>query len=194
MRLTSALRSSPLARRSPPFHLPIALRRPYSTGFDDVPPPPLLQKLKGDLKAAMRAKDAPRLQVLRAVLSANLNASKTSSPVKTDVQLVALMRKLQQNGQDSISDAKSAGREDLIEKEQQQIAILDEYVAGSGVQTLGEAELKTLVQDAVEAAKGAGVVGKAMVGDVMKRLTGALQGKDVDKKALVQMVNDLVKQ
>ncbi|CAM1511603.1 Fc.00g091160.m01.CDS01 [Cosmosporella sp. VM-42] len=163
----------------------------YSTDAADTPPP-LLSKLKGDLKTAMRAKDTSRLNVLRAIMSANLNASKTSSPIRTDVQLVALIRKIQKSAQDAAADAKAAGREDLVEKEEQQIKVLDEYAANSGVQTLGEAELKLLVQEAVEASKAAGVTAKAILGDVMKRLTGALEGKDVDRKELAKMVKKLI--
>lgn len=139
----------------------------------------------------MRAKDAPRLSVLRAILAANLNASKTASPIRTDVQLVALIRKLQKGAQDAVAEAKTAGREDLVEKENEQMRILEEYVAGSGVQTLGEAELRAIVQEAVDASKGAGMAAKSLMGDVMKRITGALEGKDVDKKAISSLVKEM---
>ncbi|RSL98415.1 hypothetical protein CDV31_012615 [Fusarium ambrosium] len=162
----------------------------YSTPAGDAPPP-LLSKLKGELKTAMRAKDAPRLAVLRLIMSANLNASKTSSPIKTDVQLVALIRKIQKGAFDAVAEAKAAGREDLVQKEEEQIKVLNEYISNSGVQTLGEAELKALVQDAVEASKAAGVQAKAIMGDVMKRLSGALEGKDVDRKELAKLVKEL---
>ncbi|KAG6061193.1 hypothetical protein E4U17_002404 [Claviceps sp. LM77 group G4] len=165
--------------------------RCYST--EDAPPP-FLQRIKADLKTAMRAKDTPRLSVLRAILSANLNASKTASPIQTDVQLVALIRRIQKSAQDAVEDAKTAGRDDLINKEMEQIRIMDEYIAGSGVQALGEAELKALAQDAIEASKAAGTTTKAVVGDVMKRLAGALEGKDVDRKALAAMIKELAGQ
>ncbi|KAG5999571.1 hypothetical protein E4U43_001990 [Claviceps pusilla] len=171
--------------------------RSYSTSTTaatEDAPPPYLQKIKADLKTAMRAKDTPRLSVVRAILSANLNASKTSSPVRTDVQLVALIRRLQKSAQDAAADAQAAGRADLVDKETEQIRILDEYLAGSGVVTLGEAELKTLVQDAIEASKTAGTATKSLVGDVMKRLAGALEGKDVDRKAVADMVKGLAGQ
>ncbi|KAL6881920.1 hypothetical protein HDV57DRAFT_517754 [Trichoderma longibrachiatum] len=161
----------------------------YSADADA--PPPLLQKLKGELKAAMRAKDAPRLSVLRSIMSANLNASKTTSPIRTDVQLVALIRKLQKSAQDAVADAQAAGRDDLVQKENQQISILDEYIAASGVQTMGEAEVRVLINEAIEAAKGAGAAGKSLMGDVMKRVNGALDGKDVDRKSVAALVKEL---
>ncbi|KAL2691634.1 hypothetical protein Neosp_002023 [[Neocosmospora] mangrovei] len=193
MHLLRALRASQpcSAYRQPVNRLSSAsLCRFYSTPAGDAPPP-LLSKLKSELKTAMRAKDAPRLAVLRAIMSANLNASKTSTPIKTDVQLVALIRKIQKGAFDAVAEAKAAGREDLVQKEEEQIKVLDEYISNSGVQTLGEAELKALVQDAVEASKAAGIQAKAIMGDVMKRLSGALEGKDVDRKELAKLVKEL---
>lgn len=162
--------------------------RPYSTADN---PPPLLQKLKGDLKTAMRAKDAPRLSVLRAILSTTLNASKTANPIRTDAQLVSLLRKTQRSSLDAAKEFKGAGREDLAGKEEEQAGILDEYISGSGIQVLGEEELKALVGEAIEGAKAAGVAPKAIVGDVMKRLAVALDGKDVDRKQLSNMVRQM---
>lgn len=160
--------------------------RPYSTATTDSPP--LLQKLKGDLKTAMRAKDAPRLSVLRSIITTTLNASKTANPIRTDVQLVTLLRKSQRACLDAAEEFKAAGREDLAGKEEVQAKIAEEYVLGSGVQLVSEAELKAMVGEAVEAAKAAGVVQKSIMGDVMKRLSGPLEGKDVDRKELANMV------
>ena len=55
--------------------------------------PPLLLKLRSDLKTAMKAKDTPRLNVLRALLADVTNSAKTSNPIKTDMQLLSLLRK-----------------------------------------------------------------------------------------------------
>lgn len=181
-------RAAPMALRSASrFRQPVFLARSYSSDAAATTPP-LLQKLKGDLKAAMRAKDANRLSVLRAVMSANLNASKTASPIRTDVQLVALMRKIAKGAEDAAAEARAAGRQDLVDKEAAQMAILDEYMQGSGVATLGEAELHAAVESAVQDVKAAGAEGKSIMGDAMKKLNAALEGKDVDKKALADMV------
>ena len=191
-RLVAALRwPQPAAR--PALRRVFPTSRFYSTTTDDAPPP-FLQKLKGELKSAMRAKDAPRLSVLRAIMSANLNASKTSTPIKTDVQLVALIRKIQKSSQDAAAEAKAAGREDLVDKETEQVRILDQYLSDSGVQSLGEAELKAMIQDALEASKAAGTAAKTLMGDVMKRLSTALEGKDVDRKQVANLVKELTSQ
>ncbi len=104
--------------------------RPYST---ELSPPPLLAKLKGDLKAAMKARDAARLTVLRSILASTLNASKTAKPIQTDAQLVALLRKTASSSQEALDEFRSAGRDDLADKESAQIKVLEEYVSGSGL-------------------------------------------------------------
>lgn len=160
------------------------------------PAPPLLQKLKADLKAAMRAKDAARLTVLRSILSATLNASKTANPVQTDAQVVALLRKSARACEDASTEFKGAGRQDLVEKEQAQIAVLDEYVAGSGIQVISEEQLRTAVTDVVTAMASEGdAQGKAKMGEVMKRLLapgGLLEGKTVEKMDLARIVREVV--
>ena len=47
------------------------------------------------------------------------------------------------------------------------------------------------MQEAVQASRDAGIAAKSIVGDVMKRLVGALEGKDVDRKELARMVKEL---
>ncbi|KOS18038.1 Altered inheritance of mitochondria protein 41 [Escovopsis weberi] len=179
------------ARRATQLRGPSAnpLIRLYSITADA--PPPLLLKLKSDLKAAMRTRDTSRLLVVRAILAAHHNASKTATPARTDVQLIALVRKLQKSSQDAIAEAAAAGREDLVEKERAEVQIMEEYIAGSDVQTLGEAELRAAVQEAVEASRGAGTAPKSLMGDVMKRISAFLEGKDVDKKSVAAIAKEL---
>ncbi|KAK0619844.1 Yqey-like protein-domain-containing protein [Immersiella caudata] len=184
-----------LFRRLPrqPRFLPLRWPAPraYST---EAPPPPLLAKLKGDLKTAMRAKDQARLSVLRSVLAATLNASKTSAPIITDVQLVALIKKTARASQDAAEEFRSAGRQDLVDAEEAQIRVLEEYVAGSGVESLGEAELRAVAQGVVAGLLGEGVTAKAAVGTAMKRLLsqgGPLEGRSFDKAELMSMIKEV---
>lgn len=179
-----------ISTRALPAFAPVSLRF-YSA--DATPQTPKsLPVIKNDLKTAMRAKDAPRLAVLRTILSANLNASKTSSPIQTDVQLVALLRKLRRSYEDSVSDAEAAGRQDLVEKEQKQIDILDGYIQACGIETVAASELEPMVQKALEAAKEAQVASKDILGKVMSAVVRQLDGKDVDKKSLSEMVKKAV--
>lgn len=144
----------------------------------------------------MRAKDAARLTAIRSILSATLNASKTSSPITTDAQLVALLRKTQRASSDASAEFAAANRQDLVDKEQAQISVLDEYVAGSGVEEVSEEQLRTVVAGVVTAMTSEGEVagGKARMGDVMKKLLapgGPLEGKDVERAQLAKIVKEV---
>lgn len=155
-----------------------------------------MAKLKADLKTAMRAKDTARLGVLRGVISATNNAAKTSTPISTDAQLVQLLRKTARSNQEAAQEARAAGREDLIEKEEAQIKIIDSYIAESGIETLGKEEMQALVEKVVSDAKSEGVDEKRLSGEVMKRLMakgGPLEGKEVNRNELAQIAKDLTK-
>ncbi|KAI0009728.1 GatB/YqeY domain-containing protein [Xylariaceae sp. FL0662B] len=185
--LLHARSTAPLPSSSRTSHAYIPIRF-YSS---DPPAPPLLQKIKADLKTAMRNKDAARLTAIRSVLSATLNASKTANPIATDAQLVALLRRTQRASADASAEFTAAGRADLVDKEQAQIAVLDEYIAGSGVEELTEDQLRTIVADVVAAATAEG---KPKMGDVMKRLLapgGPLEGENVEKGQLAQIVKQV---
>lgn len=191
-RLASSFMRARPAAPSYPTAASRGLVRFYSS---DPPPPPMLAKLKADLKTAMRAKDAARLTVLRSILAATLNASKTASPIQTDAQLVALLRKTAKASEDAAAEFSGAGRADLADKEQEQIAILNEYVAGSGVQVVGEDELRTVVAGVVTALTSEGAASKAKFGDVMKQLlapSGPLEGKSVEKAELAKIVKEVI--
>ncbi|TQN71956.1 Altered inheritance of mitochondria protein 41 [Colletotrichum shisoi] len=175
-------------RRAAPFRTTLRL---YSS--DAAPTQPrLLATLKSDLKTAMRAKDAARLSVLRSVLSATNNAAKTSSPIATDAQLVALLRKTQRATQDAAAQFRAAGRDDLADKEDLQAKVMAEYIATSGVVAVTEADVRVLIGKAVEDVAAAG---KSGLGEVMKLINVAIQGKDleVDKKRVADLVKEALK-
>ncbi|KAI2624392.1 GatB/YqeY domain-containing protein [Hypoxylon sp. NC1633] len=168
----------------------------YSSEAPPPPSPPLLQKLKGDLKTAMRAKDAARLSAIRSILAATLNASKTANPITTDLQLISLLKKTRRASADASAEFLAAGRQDLVDKEQAQIDVLDEYVAQSGVEEVTEDQLRVVVQGVIAALTSEAqlTAGKARFGDVMKQLMGPgspLDGKDVEKAQVAKIVKEL---
>ncbi|KAI1142205.1 GatB/YqeY domain-containing protein [Hypoxylon sp. FL0543] len=183
------------------FASPLPLSQRCSARFyssAELPPPPLLQKLKGDLKTAMRAKDAPRLTAIRSILTATLNASKTAAPITTDAQLVALLKKTQRASLDASAEFAAANRQDLVDKEQAQVAVLEEYIAQSGVEDVSEDQLRTIVAGVVTALTSEAALPaageKARFGDVMKKLLapgGPLDGKSVEKAQVAKIVKEV---
>jgi uncharacterized protein YqeY len=167
--------------------------RSYSS--TDAPASPLLGKLKGDLKTAMKAKDTNRLNVLRGILSEVTNAAKTSNPVQTDMQLLSLLRRRTAAAKAAQEEFRAAGRDDLVDKEQQQVEVLDEY-AGS-VETLGAEDISNAVQTVVDQAKAAAENVELKMGDVLKKLLGpggSLEGKPADRAEVAKVVKRILGQ
>ncbi|KAJ5888989.1 hypothetical protein N7495_009030 [Penicillium taxi] len=153
--------------------------------------PPLMTTLRTDLKTAMRAKDTPRLNVLRALISETNNAAKTASPIQTDIQLLSLIRKRAAAAKDAAQQFAEAERPDLKEKEDQQITILEEY-AGQ-VETLSTEEVQAMITQELAPFKTAGT--KPQIGQVLKLLFGkggSLEGKPVDGKEVSAIVKDTI--
>ncbi|KAF2223740.1 Yqey-like protein-domain-containing protein [Elsinoe ampelina] len=167
---------------------PLQIR--YSSS--DAPAPPLLLKLRNDLKTAMRAKDTNRLNVVRGILNEVTNSSKTSSPIQTDMQLLSLLRKRAAASETARKEFKDAGRSDLIEKEDAQLHVLQEYAGG--VETWNDEQIKEAVSTVIQDMKSSSEK-KIVMGDVLKRLFapgGDLDGKPVEKAKVSVAVKQLL--
>lgn len=161
----------------------------------DAPASPLLSKLKGDLKTAMKAKDTARLNVLRGVIAEVTNSAKTSSPIKTDMQLLSVLKKRVAAAKAAQQEFKAAGRDDLVEKEQQQVDVLDEYA--DSVETMGVEEIQNAVKAVVDQAKAAAQNAKINMGEVLKKVLGpggSLEGKPVDRAEVARIVKQTLGQ
>jgi len=153
--------------------------------------PPLMVTLRSDLKNAMRAKDTPRLDVLRALISETNNAAKTSSPIETDLQLLSLIRKRISASKDAAQQFSDAKRLDLKEKEEIQIALFEEY-AGQ-IQTMTSEDIKAAVSSTISQLESDN--DKSNVGLLMKRLFapgGALDGKPAERSEVARIAKELL--
>ena len=142
------------------------------------------------MKLAMQNKDSNRLSVLRSLLSQTLNASKTSNPINTDMQMLALLRKSANAGRAAQEEFKGAGRLDLAEKEENQVKIIEEYAGG--VEVVGEEEIRETVRRTVEAMKAEGA--KMGMGDVLKKVFSpeVLGEKPVEKGDVAKIVKQIL--
>lgn len=155
--------------------------------------PPLLLKLRKDLKTAMLEKDTNRLNVLRSLIADVTNSAKANKPIKTDMQLLSMLRKRQAAAKQASDEFKAAGREDLVEKEEGQVNVLEEY-AGS-VETMSGNGVRDVVIMVVDEAKAQQPNGKVNMGDVLKKLLGpggSLDGQPVDKKEVSKIVKEVL--
>lgn len=106
----------------------------------------ILDRLNADLKKAMKDRDAERLATLRLAISAmNYRRIERNAPLSDEEQLEVVRKQVKQRD-DSISEFKRGGREDLAARETREREILSGYLP----QELGSGELLQAVSAALE--------------------------------------------
>ena len=143
----------------------------------------LATRIPEDLKAAMKAKDTVALAVIRALKTAMTNASIEKGGLGTpldETEITALIRKQIKQRQDSISQFTAAGRTELADKEQAEVAVLEKYLPAN----LTAEEITAIVEAAITET---GASGKADMGKVMKLAQERAAGR-ADGKVLSQEV------
>lgn len=128
-----------------------------------------------DMKAAMRAKDAERLGTIRLLLAACKQKEVDERVVLDDAAVVAIVDKLIKQRKDSIAAYVSAARQDLADKEEAELKVLQAYLP----QRLSAADVLAEVQTIVaEIGTELGrKVGPADMGKVMGVVKTRLAGK-----------------
>ena len=130
----------------------------------------LKDKIKDDIKQAMRDKNESRVTTLR-MLSAAIQRREVDERIQLDdAQVIAVIEKLVKQGRESIEQYVKGGRQELADKEAAEIAVFQAYLP----QQLSEAEIDQLIAEAI-AATGASSI-KDM-GKVMGVLKPKLQGR-----------------
>lgn len=139
----------------------------------------LYQTLGDDLKQAMKAGETFRRDTLRLLQSAvkNVAIDKRVAPAElSDTDVEDVIKRLVKQRKDSITQYRAGNREDLAEKEEEELALLSVYLP----EAMGVAELSALVADAL---KEAGLTTKDKMGQamgvVMKKVAGRASGDDV---------------
>lgn len=131
------------------------------------------QELKNELKQAMLAKDSVKTSVLRMVISAlgyaEINKGGAGYEASEEDVMNILQKEVKQH-RDSIEQFKNAGRNELVEKEETELAILSKYLP----EQMGEDEIRKLVTAAI--AKS-GATSPADMGKVMGVLMPDVKGK-----------------
>jgi uncharacterized protein YqeY len=147
----------------------------------------LREILQTDMKHAMKDRENGKLQltVLRMVWAAIRNKEiDEKTELKDDAVMAVIMKEIKQR-EDTIQEIKDANRPEMVEKNEQEIAILKKYLP----QQLSDDELKEIVQAAIAktGAKSMKDMGKVM-GTVMAQTQGRASGQRVNAivKALLQ--------
>ncbi|KAG9259205.1 uncharacterized protein F5Z01DRAFT_29789 [Emericellopsis atlantica] len=167
----------------------------YATADSSAPTSaPFMATLKTELKTAMRNKDTLRLTVLRAIMSHNLNASKTKTPLRTDADLVLAIMRMRRAVEDARAEAKQVGREDLATKADEEVKMYEDIEKLSGVEVLGAPELEPIVRTQVDALYEPGAKTNVLVGKVMGKVKAATAGKIFEPQLLSSLVKKAIQE
>lgn len=137
-------------------------------------------RLTADMKNAMRSGDKERLATIRLVLAAVKQVEVDQRIELEDADLLAILDKMSKQRRDSIEQFEQAGRTDLAEKEQAELAIISEFLPAA----LSEEEINELVKQAIQETSASSM--KDM-GSVMAILKPQLQGR-ADMASVSQLV------
>src|SRR5438477_9814196 len=139
----------------------------------------LQERVDSDLRDAMRAKNTTKLGVLRMLKSALKYAAIAKSGAEaelSDAEAAQVIRKQVKQRQDSIESFEKGGRAELVEKEKEELGILNGYWP----QPISADEVSKIVRETIAEA---GATSRAQMGAVMKALQTKVDGR-VDGKAL----------
>jgi uncharacterized protein YqeY len=122
------------------------------------------------VKAAMRAKDAARLQTLR-LATAALKQKEVDERIELgDAEVLGILEKMIKQRRESIAQFEKAARQDLADKEKAEITVLEGYLP----QKLSDAEIQNEINSVISETGASGV--KDM-GKVMAQLKTRLAGR-----------------
>ena len=129
----------------------------------------LREQLNEDIKTAMKAREQDKLAALRLLLSEVKRREVDERITLDDAGVIGVVEKMLKQRKDSISQFEKAARQDLVDKEKAEIAVLEAYLP----KQLSQAEVEAAVAEAIAStgAKSAADMGKVM-GVVKPRLAG----------------------
>lgn len=132
------------------------------------------EKIADDFKIALKTGDKNKLSVLRMIKSAMKNLEIEKKAPLTDEDTQAVLMSFAKRARESIEQFAKAGRTDLVEKEESELLVIQEYLP----KQLGEEEIRKIIRDIIseEGVSGPKDLGKVMK-PVMARLKGQAEGK-----------------
>lgn len=141
----------------------------------------LKDQIIADMTAAMKAKDAARTSTLRMLKAAIVNRQIEKGGELDDEEMSKLLRSQVKQRRDSVDQYQKAGRQELVEKETAEIAVIESY--------LPQAASPEEIEQAVAAAVAeTGATSMKEMGAVMKATMALLAGKNPDGRLVSETV------
>lgn len=127
-------------------------------------------RIREDMKAAMRSHDAARLSTIRLLLAAIKQREIDEQIESTDDDVMAVIAKMVKQRRDSVEQYRAGGREDLAQTEQAEIDVLQAYLP----QAFTDEEIAVIIDEATAAV---GLTGMAAMGKVMALVKPRVNGR-----------------
>ena len=143
----------------------------------------LQEKIQSQITGAMRNKDSLRLSVLRMMKSAVKNKEIEKMKPLEEAEVLAVLKSLVKQRKDSVDQFRKGGREELAQKEEAEIKIIEEYLPAAA----SEEEIRKAIEEAVQET---GASSLKDMGKVMKATLARLAGKSADGASVSQMVKE----
>ena len=138
----------------------------------------LKTQLTEDMKTAMRAKDQVSLSTIRLINAAIKQFEVDERTEADDAKVISILTKMVKQRKDSAKIYAEAGRQDLADKENAEIEILNRYLP----QMMSAEEIKTVVEAAITETGASGMADMGKVMGVLKpRLAGKADMGEVNK-------------
>ena len=141
----------------------------------------LFKKLNNDLAAAMKAKDAFRLDVIRMMKSKVLNVNARGD--LPDAEILKILQKYAKSLKDAIEETKKVNRPDAVKKLEGELKVVEEYLP----KMLSEAEVRDVIAKVIAEV---GAVSPKETGKVMKAVMG--KGFNVDGSMVSKLVSQML--
>jgi len=145
---------------------------------------PLKQKLKDDLKQALKGGDKLRRSVIRLVMAAVQNAEIARQATLADADILGIIAKEVRQRRESIDAFRLGNRHDLVVQEEAELAILNEYLP----RQMSREEIVAAARRVIEEVGAQGLGDK---GKVMPKLIAQLKGK-ADGREINAVVTELL--
>ena len=135
-------------------------------------------RISQDIQAALKNKEAAKLSTLRMILAELQRKEKEKGKAVDSETATRILQSMVRKGKEAIVQFRKGGRDDLAEKEQQEILFIECYLP----EQLSEEEIRAQVRSAIEelGVSGPREMGKVM-GVLMKKLAGEADGSTISR-------------
>ena len=145
---------------------------------------PLKIQITDDMKSAMRSKDSSRLGTIRLLLAAIKQKEVDERIELVDADIVSIIDKMLKQRRDSIDAFNKADRKDLVEKEEFELKVLQDYMP----QQLTEKEVEKMIVDAIESSGANSMKDMGAIMNILKpKLAGKANMANVSKKIKIKL-------